>query len=373
MAGVRSALSGAGPAYARLLAAHPLPTKVVTAAAGAVLSDALAQAATAAQPSASSSGTAADADLPTPRSGTTTSSGSSGQRSRPDWPIHSAQPGRPAAAPGGGEACEQQQQQRRRAWRYDAARTLRLVLFGAVVGTPLAHYWFAWLEAAIRPDSPTSAQAVAFKVRGRARQQGRGGQTGIRRQGEGALCRPAPAHVHAAPHGLRPCFRVQVLLDQGLMSPVGMLLFLASQKAMEGAGAAEVAAFVRAKMRPALVGQWTVWPTVQALNFWLVRGWRSSVRVGWGGGQWAAGHRPSAAGQGGMEGRCAPRSCTPAPPHPASRPIQVPLDYRIAFLNLVGIAWTVYMSSLANEEEPQPVEGEEAAAEPTRPLAPWAG
>jgi hypothetical protein len=33
------------------------------------------------------------------------------------------------------------------AWRYDAPRAARLVLFSAVLGTPVAYYWYTFLDA----------------------------------------------------------------------------------------------------------------------------------------------------------------------------------------------------------------------------------
>jgi len=74
------------------------------------------------------------------------------------------------------------------AFEYDAARCARLCGFSALVGTPLAHYWYLLLDASVLPETPTAPLAVAAKV----------------------------------------------VLDQGLQTPVGMALFFSSLKVFEG-------------------------------------------------------------------------------------------------------------------------------------------
>lgn len=122
-------------AYSTALRAHPLAAKVATAAACSLVSDAVAQAATTARPPA-------------------------GAPSTGDAPSTSGRDDGPATASG--------------AWRYDWQRGMRLVMFGAVVGTPLAHYWFAYLDHAVFPASPSSPAAVAAKV---GRPSARAGRT----------------------------------------------------------------------------------------------------------------------------------------------------------------------------------------------------
>lgn len=73
-------------------------------------------------------------------------------------------------------------------FEYDAARCARLCTFSALIGTPLSHYWYILLDASVLPATPTAPLAVAAKV----------------------------------------------LLDQGLQTPFGMLLFFGSLKLMEG-------------------------------------------------------------------------------------------------------------------------------------------
>lgn len=46
----------------------------------------------------------------------------------------------------------------------DAARVLRLGLYGLCVDGPLGAAWYDWLEANVSPDSPRSTRAVLLKT-----------------------------------------------------------------------------------------------------------------------------------------------------------------------------------------------------------------
>lgn len=129
-------LQAAWRAYNELLATHPLPTKLATGAVAAVAGDAVAQAAEAARQQRGSG-----------RPG--------GAHSR----THSS-------AGSSSNACSSMAEA---AWLgllrgYDVPRTARLVVYGLLLGTPLGHYWYQYLEQAVAPDSPTSPSAVAIKV-----------------------------------------------------------------------------------------------------------------------------------------------------------------------------------------------------------------
>lgn len=73
-------------------------------------------------------------------------------------------------------------------FRFDAMRAGRLCLYSAVVGTPMGHWWYGLLESAVMPATPLAPAAVAAKV----------------------------------------------ALDQLVQTPIGMALFFATMKVLEG-------------------------------------------------------------------------------------------------------------------------------------------
>lgn len=161
-------------------------------------------------------------------------------------------------------------------FRYEFGRAARLMGYSAVVGTPMCHYWFNFLESSVLPTDPTCPLAVFVKV--------------------GA--------------------------DQMLMTPVGMVLFFVAMKLMEGRPG-DVRGTLDSKLRPSLLANWTVWPLAQLFNFTLV-----------------------------------------------------PPAQRILYVNLISIAWTAYMSHIANDPadaavadvpEAVPVPATAAGAAATRP------
>jgi protein Mpv17 len=128
-------------------------------------------------------------------------------------------------------AADPHSQQRRRGeqppWRFDFQRTARLCAYSALLGTPIAHAWFGLL------DKGTLLPAFARSS-----------------PGLGAACK--------------------TLLDQLLMAPVGLSLFFASVALMEGKTPQEAAASASARLKPALVANYALWPGAQAVNFALV-------------------------------------------------------------------------------------------------------
>ncbi|GBF87840.1 40S ribosomal protein S17 [Raphidocelis subcapitata] len=221
-----SPLCGMWRAYCSSLAQAPLPTKAATGVLGSFLGDLLAQ-------------------------HLAHWSERRRQQQQPGSPRRARRSSSPAslAAEGG--------------FQYDAARFARLAAFSALIATPMAHYWYLFLDAAVFPDAPTCAAAVGLKV----------------------------------------------AMDQCLQTPFGMALFFASQKLLEGRPG-EALPDVQAKLLPALLTSFNVWVPAQLINFTVV-----------------------------------------------------PLDLRILYVNVISIAWTAYISNMANG-------GGEDAAAPAAPEPP---
>lgn len=62
----------------------------------------------------------------------------------------------------------------------------------------------------------------------------------------------------------------KVALDQVLMAPCMTSMFFATMAMLEGSRGAEVADTVKAKLKPTLLANWTVWPLAHVVNFALV-------------------------------------------------------------------------------------------------------
>lgn len=106
---------------------------------------------------------------------------------------------------------------------YDAARCLRFMVFSAIIGTPLSHCWYAFLDAHVLGSTPTAPLAVGLKV----------------------------------------------FLDQAVQTPLGMALFFAALKTLENQPD-QVLPTLRCKLLPSLLANWTVWPLAQLINFTVV-------------------------------------------------------------------------------------------------------
>lgn len=154
------------------LAKRPLATKVATGVVGMILSDVIAQVAA--------------------------------------WPRHSKH-GQPKFAVPKEEAPRA---------TYDFMRTVRLCTYSALVGTPLAHYWFALLDVKVMPGSSGTLYAALAKL----------------------------------------------TLDQLIMGPIGLFLFFAGMKILEGEPHLALTE-ARAKMGPALMMAYSVWPLANLINF----------------------------------------------------------------------------------------------------------
>lgn len=113
--------------------------------------------------------------------------------------------------------------------QYDAARCARQVAYSLLVGTPLCHLWFNFLDGSVLPDAPTSAAAVLAKV----------------------------------------------ALDQALMAPFGTALFFTGMKVLEGTPET-VLPTLRSRLLPTLMASYMIWPLAHIINFSLVP---SSQRV----------------------------------------------------------------------------------------------
>jgi len=146
-------------------------------------------------------------------------------------------------------------------YRYDVARTLRFFLFGAGMG-PAIGRWNKYLE-------------VKFPLR-------------TRREG---------ATSFAA------LFK-KVAVDQIVMAPIGLSIFLSSMGVMEGRGPKHIRARFEDIFRPALLANWKIWPAAQFINFRFM-----------------------------------------------------PLPYRVPFQQTCGVFWTLYLSLLnAAESKKQDAE-----------------
>lgn len=106
---------------------------------------------------------------------------------------------------------------------YDAMRSLRLAAFGGLVGGPLGHYWFQFLDANVLVHAPKSAQAVVSKV----------------------------------------------ALDQLAFSPLGTCIFYAFHTAAEGRPGQYIPT-LQDKWWPSLKAGWQFWMPAHCVNFALV-------------------------------------------------------------------------------------------------------
>ncbi|GFH23205.1 40S ribosomal protein S17, partial [Haematococcus lacustris] len=136
-----------------------------------------------------------------------------------------------------------------RSFQYDHARLLRLLFWSAAVGTPIAHFWFQFLDMRIMPGAPTSPLAVVCKL----------------------------------------------VLDQGLMAPLGTALFFMGMKVLEGQPHRALPE-VKEKLWPVMLANWAVWPLANAINFAII-----------------------------------------------------PPSQRILYVNVLAVVWTAFMSHMANK------------------------
>jgi len=142
----------------------------------------------------------------------------------------------------------------RRGFHYDVARTLRFFCFGAGV-SPIIGRWNKYLE-------------LRFPLRSR---------------GEGTTSFSALSK--------------RVLVDQIVMAPIGLSVFLSSMGIMEGRDWKHIRARFQDIYHPTLLANWKIWPAAQFINFRFM-----------------------------------------------------PLPYRVPFQQTCGVFWTLYLSLLNSAE-----------------------
>jgi len=108
---------------------------------------------------------------------------------------------------------------------YDIKRAGRFAFYSATVATPIAHFWFLFLDQAIFPNAPTSAAAVISKM----------------------------------------------MLDQVLMAPIMTCAFFAAMAAMDGK-ADKAVSIIKSKIRPTMLANYALWPAAHIVNFALIPG-----------------------------------------------------------------------------------------------------
>ncbi|GIL49504.1 hypothetical protein Vafri_5834, partial [Volvox africanus] len=107
--------------------------------------------------------------------------------------------------------------------KVDLMRTGRLCLETSAIGTPLGHWWFSLLDGRIMPDNPHCPTAVLSKM----------------------------------------------LLDQVIFAPLGLLMFFAVIKCLEGRPR-ELPHTLRSSYVKTLLGGYLLWPMAGILNFALL-------------------------------------------------------------------------------------------------------
>lgn len=107
---------------------------------------------------------------------------------------------------------------------YDAGRAARLCTYAALIGTPIGHYWFSFLDKFIFP---------------------------------GSMGHPVTAVV-------------KTLLDQAIMAPAGIGLFFVAMSVLEGADLRSAWASCKEKFRPTLMANYALWPAANLVNFAFV-------------------------------------------------------------------------------------------------------
>lgn len=104
---------------------------------------------------------------------------------------------------------------------WDAARTGRMLVYGALWLSPFLHVWYRALDGMVKG---TGKLAVAQKI----------------------------------------------FIDQTCAATTNMVMFHAITSFLEGQSPAAVYERVKAKLLPTMVALWTIWPAVQLFNFTMV-------------------------------------------------------------------------------------------------------
>lgn len=109
-------------------------------------------------------------------------------------------------------------------FRYDWARAARLCAYAALIGTPVGHYWFAFLDRHVLPTRMGHPMTAFLKMG----------------------------------------------LDQALMAPAGLAMFYLSVSLMEGKSLKQAVGVVRDKFVPTMIANYMLWPAAQVVNFRFV-------------------------------------------------------------------------------------------------------
>ncbi|KAG2495218.1 hypothetical protein HYH03_006824 [Edaphochlamys debaryana] len=109
------------------------------------------------------------------------------------------------------------------AFQFDLLRTSRLCIYGAIVGTPVGHFWFQLLDTKVFPEAMTSPLAVLTKMS----------------------------------------------LDQLLMCPTATALFFTVMRIWEG-HPNDALSYMRTKIAPTLRANYVLWPAAHIINFAFV-------------------------------------------------------------------------------------------------------
>lgn len=107
---------------------------------------------------------------------------------------------------------------------YDVPRVSRLCAYAALIGTPIGHYWFNFLDKGIFPN---------------------------------AMGHPVTALV-------------KTFLDQAIMAPAGIGLFFTCLGIMEGKSASKAVSEMKEKFKPTLMANYVLWPAANLINFAFV-------------------------------------------------------------------------------------------------------
>eukprot|EP00884_Botryococcus_braunii_P006680 jgi/Botrbrau1/16012/Bobra.0353s0010.2 len=108
-------------------------------------------------------------------------------------------------------------------WKYDIGRTARMATFGGVIGGPIGHYWFNFLDKLVMPKTPTSPSAIAAKI----------------------------------------------VLDQTINAPLGTALFFIATRTLEG-HPQEITHDIQEKLFHTVATGWKLWPAAHIINFAFV-------------------------------------------------------------------------------------------------------
>ncbi|CAG7851617.1 SubName: Full=Uncharacterized protein {ECO:0000313/EMBL:KIM32774.1} [Serendipita indica DSM 11827] len=129
---------------------------------------------------------------------------------------------------------------------YDPVRTVRFIVFGTIMGPALAR-WNHFLEHRfpLRVSSSNAAKGVVANVN--------------KAVGAGSSSSQGNVSITA--------LAKRVGMDQAIMAPFGLFVFLGSMGVMEGHSSGAIKQKYIDLYPPAIKANWTVWPVIQFVNF----------------------------------------------------------------------------------------------------------